>query len=131
MVIVPVPLVKLVAETVAVQGGLPTRVSSTVTVPKEALIVSPVWPLPRFAEVGTVIVNGSARQNTTAGAAMVDPDTGGVPMAKVRTIDAANDRQARFAENVARLVVMTFLTEVVPQVTHALQVKRSGETLAA
>jgi hypothetical protein len=131
LLIVLVPLVKLVADTVAVQTGFPGRVSSTVNVPKEAMIVPPDGPLPRFAEFGTVNVSGSARHVTTDRGAIADADADGVPMARVRKIDAVSDRRARREANVARLVVMTFLTEVVPPVMHALQLKRPGETLAA
>ncbi|OPG09135.1 hypothetical protein [Microbispora sp. GKU 823] len=63
---VPLPVVKFVADTVAVQEGIPPLESDTVTVPIEALIVPPRAPLPRSTEPGTVIVSGSARRGTSA-----------------------------------------------------------------
>src|SRR5437879_5612725 len=55
--VVPPPVVRFVADTVAVQPATPGRPSATVTVPMEALTVPLGSPLPRLAVPGTVIVN--------------------------------------------------------------------------
>jgi hypothetical protein len=55
----PPPVVKFVADTVAVHPATPGRQSVTVTVPIEALIVPPGTALPRLAVSGTVIVVGA------------------------------------------------------------------------
>ena len=61
---VPVPVVKPVAETVAVQPAPKPRLSVTWTVPRPPLMVPPGAAAPRLALAGAVIDSGPARTAT-------------------------------------------------------------------
>ena len=61
---VPVPVAKLVAETVAVQPAPKPRSSVTWTVPRPALRVPPGAAEPRLAVAGAVMVSGPATTAT-------------------------------------------------------------------
>src|SRR4051812_34188541 len=89
--------VKSLVDTVAVQGGIPPRESTTVTVPREALIEPPREPAPKLTEVGTVIVSVSARTAIVAGGAARGPAdaAAAAPRDSGATIDATSAKDAR------------------------------------